>query len=49
VLDHSEEFAWGGEGEDAEILIHAPDEPAAERTFGRTLPVARLPGVRGPV
>ncbi len=49
MLDHSEEFAWGGEGEDAEILIHAPDGPAAERAFGRTLPAARLPGVRSPV
>jgi tRNA-splicing ligase RtcB (3'-phosphate/5'-hydroxy nucleic acid ligase) len=49
VLDHLEEFAWGGEGEDAEILIHAPDEETAERAFGRALPAARLPGVRSPV
>jgi len=49
VLDRAEEFVWGGEGEDAEILIHAPDEETAERAFGRTLPAARLPGVRSPV
>lgn len=49
MLDHSEEFAWGGEGEDAEVLIYAPDEPAAERAFGRMLPATRLPGVRSPV
>lgn len=49
MLDQAEEFAWAGEGEDAEILIHAPDGITAERAFGRTLPAARLPGVRSPV
>jgi tRNA-splicing ligase RtcB len=49
VLDHSEEFAWDGEGEAAEVLIHAPDEAAAARAFERLLPAARLPGVLSPV
>jgi tRNA-splicing ligase RtcB len=40
---------WSGEGEDAEILIHASDEDAAGRAFERALPAARLPGVQGPV
>ena len=49
MVDQVEEFAWGGDGEDAEILIHAPDEVTAERAFERILPAARLPGVHSPV
>lgn len=49
MVDQVEEFVWGGEGEDAEILIHAPDEAAAERAFEHILPAASLPGVQSPV
>lgn len=49
MVDQADEFVWGGEGEDAEILIHAPDEPTAERVFERILQAARLPGVQSPV
>ena len=49
MVEQAEEYTWSGEGEDAEILVHAPDEATAERAFGRILPAARLPGVRGPV
>ena len=49
MVDQAEEFAWGGGGEGAEILVHAPDEATAERAFGRALPAAGLPGVQSPV
>ena len=49
MVDQAEEFVWSGEGEDAEILVRAPDEATAERAIGLTLPAARLPGVQGPV
>jgi tRNA-splicing ligase RtcB len=49
MVDQAEEFAWSGEGEDAEILVRAPDEATAERALERTLPAARLPGVHSPV
>ena len=49
MVDQAEEFAWSGEGEDAEILVRAPDEDTAIRAIDRALPAARLPGVRSPV
>lgn len=49
MVEHAEEFLWSGEGEGAEILVHAPDEGTAERAFARTLPAADLPGVRSPI
>jgi len=49
MVDQAEEFAWSGEGEDAEILVRAPDEATAERALERTLPATRLPGVHSPV
>ena len=49
MVDQAEEFAWSGEGEDAEIFVRAPDEATAERAIDRTLPAARLPGVHSPV
>ncbi len=49
MVEHAEEFAWSGEGEGAEILVHASDEQTAGRAFERTLPAALLPGVESPV
>lgn len=49
MVDQAEEFAWSGEGEDAEILVRAPDAATAERAIDRTLPAASLPGVQGPI
>ena len=49
MVDQAEEFAWSGEGKDAEIFVRAPDEATAERAIDRTLPAARLPGVHSPV
>jgi tRNA-splicing ligase RtcB len=39
------EYEWRGEGEEAEIFLYAPDDPA----FERALPAATLPGVESPV
>ena len=49
MVDQAEEFVWSGEGEDAEILVRAPDEATAERALERALPAARLPGVHSPI
>ena len=49
MVDQAEEFAWSGEGEEAEILARAPDEATAIRAIDRALPAARLPGVQSPV
>ena len=49
MVDQAEEFAWSSEGEEAEILVRAPDEATAVRAIDRSLPAARLPGVQSPV
>ena len=49
MVEHADEFAWSGEGENAEILVYAPDEPTAERAFARAFKAAELPGVQSPV
>jgi len=45
LAEHVAEYEWRGEGEEAEILLYAPDDSA----FERILPAARLPGVESPV
>ena len=45
MADHAAEYEWRGEGEDAEVVLFAPDDAALERV----LPAARLPGVQSPV
>jgi len=45
LAEHVAEYEWRGEGEEAEIVLYAPDDPA----FERTLPAATLPGVESPV
>ena len=49
MVEHAADFEWRGEGEEAEILLYAPDAVVAEASFERVLPVARLPGVLSPV
>ena len=41
MADHAAEYEWRGEGEEAEVVLFAPDDAA----FERVLPAARLPGV----
>lgn len=45
MAERAGDYEWRGEGEEAEVVLFAPDDSA----FGRVLPVARLPGVEGPV
>jgi tRNA-splicing ligase RtcB len=45
VAEHAADYEWRGEGEEAEIVLYAPDDAA----FSLTLPATRLPGVESPV
>jgi tRNA-splicing ligase RtcB len=45
LAEHAAEYEWRGEGEEAEILLYAPDDAA----FERVLPATLLPGVESPV
>lgn len=45
MAEHAAEYEWRGEGDEAEVILYAPDDAA----FERTLPAARLPGALSPV
>src|SRR5829696_9880886 len=45
MAEHAAGYEWRGEGDEAEIILYAPDTAA----FERALPAARLPGVESPV
>lgn len=45
MAEQAADFEWRGEGDEAEIILYAPDDSA----FERALPAARLPGVESPV
>jgi tRNA-splicing ligase RtcB len=45
VAEYAAEYEWRGQGDEAEIVLYAPDDSA----FERALPAARLPGVKSPV
>ena len=45
MAEHAAEYEWRGEGDEAEIILYAPDSAA----FERVLPAAGLPGVESPV
>jgi tRNA-splicing ligase RtcB len=45
LAEHAAEYEWRGDGEEAEILLYAPDDAA----FERVLPATLLPGVESPV
>jgi tRNA-splicing ligase RtcB len=49
MAEHAADFEWRGEGENAEVVLYAPDSTVAGRAFEQTLPAARLPGVVTPV
>lgn len=49
MAEHTGDYEWRGEGEEAEIVLFAPDEDAADPGIQRTLPAARLPGAESPV
>jgi tRNA-splicing ligase RtcB len=45
MAEHAADFEWCGEGEDAEVVVYAPDSTVAGWAFEQALPAARLPGV----
>ena len=45
MAEHADYYEWHGEGEEAEIVLYAPDDA----TFSLALPAARLPGALSPV
>ncbi|HEX5914974.1 MAG TPA: hypothetical protein VFY54_17790 [Rubrobacter sp.] len=45
MAEHVAEYEWHGDGEEAEVILYAPDDSA----FERALPAATLPGVENPV
>jgi tRNA-splicing ligase RtcB len=49
MVEHTADFEWRGEGEEAEVILYTPSVATAERTFDRTLPTATLPGILSPV
>jgi tRNA-splicing ligase RtcB len=49
MAEHTADFEWRGEGEDAEVVLYAPDSAVADWAFERALLAARLPGVVSPV
>ena len=49
MAEHAADFEWHGEGEDAEVVLYAPDSVVAGWALEQALPAARLPGVVSPV
>src|SRR3712207_895047 len=49
MIEHAGDYEWRGESGEAEVVLYAPSDGAAESAFGRVLPITRLPGVAGPV
>ncbi len=45
MAEHAAEYEWRGEGDEAEVVLYAPDNAA----FEHALPAARLPGALSPV
>ena len=49
MVEHAADYEWRGEGEEAEIVLYAPDDRSAGSAFERVLPATGLPGVESPV
>ena len=49
MVEHAADFEWRGEGDEAEVVLYAPDATTAERAFERASLAAALPGVLSPV
>jgi len=45
LAEHAADYEWRGEGDEAEVVLYAPDDSA----FERAIPATRLPGVESPV
>lgn len=49
MVEHSGDYEWRVEGEEAELVLYASGDSAAKTTFERISWITRLPGVEGPV
>ncbi len=49
MVEYAGDFEWRGEGEEAELVLYASGDRAADNALERALPAARLPGVESPV
>jgi len=49
VADHASEFEWRADGEEAELVVHAPDARTADRALERAFPATLLPGAESPL
>jgi tRNA-splicing ligase RtcB (3'-phosphate/5'-hydroxy nucleic acid ligase) len=49
MIEHAADYEWRGDGEEAEVVLYAPEERVADSAFDRILPATRLPGVESPV
>ncbi len=49
MIEHAADYEWRGDGEEAEVVLYAPEERVADSAFDRILPTTRLPGVESPV
>jgi tRNA-splicing ligase RtcB (3'-phosphate/5'-hydroxy nucleic acid ligase) len=49
MVEHSGDYEWRVEGEEAELVLYASSDSAAETAFERVSWITRLPGVEGPI
>lgn len=49
MAEHVADFEWRAEGEDAEVVLYAPNPSVAGWALEQTLPAAGLPGVLSPI
>jgi tRNA-splicing ligase RtcB (3'-phosphate/5'-hydroxy nucleic acid ligase) len=49
MVEHSGDYEWRGEGEEAELVLYASGDSVAETAFERVSWITRLPGIEGPV
>ncbi len=48
MFEPAGDFEWRGEGEEAEVVLYAPDGPTVDAASARALYAAGLPGVESP-
>jgi hypothetical protein len=49
MTEQANEFEWRREGEEAEIIVNAPDSSIVETAMQKAAPFATLPGITNPV
>lgn len=49
MVEHTGDYEWRGEGEEAEVVLYASGEDLADAGFRRVAPITGVPGVQSPV